>query len=77
MGMQQRLSVPYFVQNNREHARVDTGPPVCRPHRHAGFHEPPAQFGIFPCDDDLRDGTPLELAGQEPDLPLSAAPLPA
>ena len=60
-----------------EDARVEAGSPPDRPHSHTSRAETARQFGISPGDDDLIDATAGELAGQEPDLPLSATPLPA
>jgi hypothetical protein len=77
VGVKDCASAAELTEDGGEDARVEAGSPPDRPHSYPSRTEAAGQFGISPGDDDLIDATPAELAGQEPDLPLPATPLPA
>ena len=77
VGVENGSSVPELADYGGEDARVEAGSPPDRPHSHTGRAEAAGQLGIPPGNHDLIDATPGKLAGQQPDLPLSATPLPA
>ena len=77
VGVKDCSSVAELAEYGGEDARIEASSPPDRPHSHTSRAEAARQFGISPGDDDLIDATPGKLSGQEPDLPLSATPLPA
>ena len=77
VGVENGSSVTELAEYGGEDARVEAGSPPDRPHPHTGRSEAAGQLGISPGYDDLIDSTPGKLAGEQPDLPLSATPLPA
>jgi hypothetical protein len=69
--------VAELAEYGREDARVEAGSPPDLPHSYTGRAKASGELGISRGDDHLIDAPPGELAGQQPDLPLSATPLPA
>jgi hypothetical protein len=75
--MENGVPMAEFAENRGENARVEAGTPWGRTHSYTVGPEAAGQLGIRAGDDHLIDAAPAELARQQPDLPLSATPLPA
>ena len=63
-------------QNTGKNTRIEAGSPPNRPDLNSLSIQPAGQLGISTGDDDLMNAQRGEFPGQEPDLPLSATPLP-
>ena len=77
MGMKDCAMTMHLLENGPEHPRIQPRTPPGGSHPHTGVSQSASQLASAGGDNDLVNTSALELPGQQPDLPLAAAPFPS